>query len=222
MSLGGPAVKIHLIIGLFLLGPSAMAELYLEPNVGYGFGNVSVAASTFSGSESMSAPTFGARLGVFFDYVFVGADVKASYLTLQGDKSNLMTTAGLGLSFTMDYIPMRIFTSLDLVNSAKFQGTEMTSFGYRIGVGYYVTENIVANLEMQSVKMSGSASTSSTSPTANLQGYFVTVSFPFTFDYPSTPWRERYRVHQGPSASDQPEKSGEEDAGDELMDDSLE
>jgi len=212
-------VKVHLIIGLLLLGPSAMAELYLEPNVGYGFGNASVAASSFSGDEAMSAPSFGTRAGVFFDYVFVGADVKASYLTLQGDQSNLMTTAGLGMSFTMDYVPMRIFTSLDLVNSAKFRGLEMTSFGYRIGVGYYVTENIIANLEMQSVKMSSSSTSTST---ANLQAYFLSVSFPFTFDHPSTPWRERYRVRQGPSSVDQPEKSGEEGDDDELMDDSLE
>ena len=203
------------------MSASVHAEMYVEPSVGYGMGTVNVAKSTFAGAESMSAPSLGARLGVFFDYVFVGADLKASYLSLQGDKSNLMTTLGLGMAFTMDYVPLRFFGSLDLANNMRAQNTNLTSFGYRVGVGYYITENILVNLEMQSAKFSALDSGSTT--TASFQGYFATVSFPFTFGYPSTPWRERYRTRQGPSSSgSQLGTEPSHDGDDELMDDSLE
>ncbi len=180
------------IFWIFLSSP-AFADIYFEPNFGLGMGSANVSSTTVNQSESFTAPALGARTGVFYDYVFVGLDLKVSYLALQNDTASSMYTGGLGVGFNSDYFPLRVFFSLDLLNNAKIQNSNLSAFGFRGGVGYFITESIVFNFEYQTVKFSGTNQTGG-ALTSNLNMFSANISFPLTFKSPDTPWRERYRT----------------------------
>jgi hypothetical protein len=182
----------------------AAALVFVEPNFGLGAGSAggsfdsTVATPALNTSSSVTAPSGGVRLGVFSDYVFVGADIKLSFLSASG-QSNAMYTAGFGIGFTAEYIPMRMYFSIDAFN----QIASLSSFGFRGGIGYYFSEDFVFNIEYQTVTFSNTvAGASSNTP---YHAVAAMLSFPMTFQYPNTPWRERYRsgdtefFRQGPS-----------------------
>lgn len=200
----------------------AFADFYLEPNAGVGMGSNSASISGVAYNENITAPTGGVRLGYFSDYFFIGPDIKLSSLSSSGG-SNLLYTGGLGMSFTREYIPLRVLLSLDFMNTTQYRNVDFSSFGYRFGFGYYVTENIIVNLEYQAISYSKTVGT--TTQSSNIRNYYVTVSFPFTFDYPTVPWRERYRATQGPSSSTEERgksKQQEEDTFNPSLDSDLE
>jgi hypothetical protein len=177
---------------------AAHAEVLVEPSLGLGYGSSSASISNLNYNQSATAPSGGLKLGYFTDYVFLGLDTQISYLIMSG-QSQPLYTAGFGLGFTADYVPLRYYAAIDLINVTQYQGSSLSSFGFRAGIGYYVNEDMMVNLEYQIVSFSNQ--NASYSNTDNFRAFFVMLSFPMMFDYPSTPWRERYRSRQGPSAS---------------------
>ncbi len=190
--------RLLIIFSLFCL--SAQADILLEPNFGVGYATNSASISNLNYNQGGGAPSGGLRVGYFTDYLFMGLDAKISYLILPGGNSAPLYTAGFGLGFTADFVPLRYYFAVDLLNSTQYQSTSLSAFGFRVGVGYYITESTMLNLEYQIISFNGSSG--GIDATDNFRGFFAMLSFPMLFDYPTTPWRERYRSRQGPSSSD--------------------
>lgn len=202
-----------LAIGILLLGGArAFAEIYLEPNMGYStstfalkyngsVGSVfGVTPSTGQKDFGLQGPSFGFRFANVQDWVFLGADVRGSYLQDSGIRPLWFYSVGIVAGFAGEYIPFRFYIVGDLMN--KYEGADFNAPGIRLGLGYYVKNDIMLNLEYQNLKATVDNTDSAGNKLAfdaQHRVFTVNLSIPMSFSYPEMTWKERRAVSQQPT-----------------------
>ncbi len=178
-----------LFISLFCLFSSlAQAEMFFEPTVGYGNGSYTAGSgSTSLDYSTFVGPSVGAKFGVFYDYLYLVADIQYSLVnakTLTVGSSIPIYQAGFGIGIDLN-IPIRLFYSMDTNSRVMAAGGSIAASGSRMSIGYYLDFNIIVGLQLSSVSGDGDD--------ASFNMKMITFSFPLEFIYPQTSWKEKTR-----------------------------
>lgn len=180
------------VVLLFAAHP-AKADLYLEPYLGYGSGELKLGSSTYT----MSGSGIGARVGFSLPIFFVAADY-----AMGSGKANLKSGSGSSGDYSSSdlfavvgaRLPLiRAYAGYGLMNSvtAKGNGADSTLTGtaMKFGVGFsglpFVAINLEYITETYNKLKSGGAEYDIKSggiiDKASAGMYMLTVSLPLTF-----------------------------------------
>lgn len=201
------------ILGLLALSGTAQAQFndmfqetestpirfYFEPKVGLGSAGVKYSENGTTSNQS-GANTFfvSSILGWYANDIYFGLDLRydnAMSAVEQNSKKEALNifSAGIGFGYTLEYVPVRWYLSLDLQQRAWASSDAMSSGfvtgGYRAGLSYYVSDKMLVNFDMsEPVYLSGSGSSLSG---VEAKIYGISFSLPMDFERSTTPWRER-------------------------------
>lgn len=173
---------LGLIAAVSLKAAPAMADVLLEPYVGYKMGNF----DNNGVKADLSGTVVGARLGVAFPVIFIAADY--SVLTngeLDWDDANRGKTNLTGSQLFADVgvsLPLvRAYAGYGLINELKPDGSETIKKGdlWKLGVGTTIFPFIAINLEYQNAKHDKQGNNELSGVTSD--AFMLSVSLPLEF-----------------------------------------
>lgn len=181
---------------VFMIASPSRAEdtLYVEPEVGYGYGTYDFKSDlVIAGIEipnktfTVHGPYGGAILGWRSDYVHLM--FSGRYGILFPDKGSSATTYHLALGFGWEWsIPIMTSFFIDILNTKSVEDEVDSSaggVGFRFTLSYFFSQRLKANLSYIN-------STLSEDPIEFKVSYFtLSLSFPIDIDYPDEWWRLR-------------------------------
>lgn len=185
------------------LASSAFADdvnvrMYAEPKVGFGTSAVSYKAGTTDSKNNGALSYFvSSVVGWHSNDIYFGFDfrydnaIDAVSNTIEKNSFNLLTM-GLGFGYTLEYTPMRWYLSMDLQQrawtSSQTMSDAITTGGYRMGISYYLRENLLLNFDYTEPYYKSGASTGEK---VEAKIYGISLSIPMDFAPQTVPWRER-------------------------------
>jgi len=168
--------KVIFIIAWFLCAQKAMADIYVEPYLDYGFGTI----NTSLGSYSLSGPYYGSKFGLEYDGFAFGLDLMLANGVTFNSNSYSGQDFGLFVQYTM-FIQMSFsyFWDARLANSNQ----AIAGTGYKLGIAYplipYLDLDLDYLAEQHSTIAAGSTNYSNYGDYTST--FLVGLSVPFSF-----------------------------------------
>ncbi len=175
------------LTALILLPSISCAGLLIEPYGGMGSfsykGSVKYDGndSTLSSSD-LRGPMYGGRLAFGIDDYGFGADYSIGKLNDGGDNSDVTNLAAIGI---YSIAPFRLwlgylFKSSRTIKNSDYQiDNTMTGSGFKVGMGWSISQHISINAEYITVKYSKEDSPYLSDLSETDSGFLVSMSFPF-------------------------------------------
>lgn len=185
-------MKKLLILLCFSFAATAQSAVYVEPKIGFGTSGIDYnsgsGANTATGITTFNA---GSVFGSSIDDFYFGLDLRYDNLgNYDGSKASLnFLSVGLGIGYTLKYVPLRWTFTLDLQQRAWTDNFNdmVESGGWRMSIGYFMAKNVLASFDYSEPYYSNSTSGVKYLPRI----YSLSLSFPMEFDSPKEPWKER-------------------------------
>ncbi len=184
--------SLLLLISLFIFSNTAQAGVLVEPYLGFGIGS----GDRGNIDYDYTTPQFGARLGYSFLGLMGGIDYSLA-TSFDIDAEN--TTTGVNSSTSYKKNQFGIFVGYELPILLRAWGTyyvnasleddiapisDYSGSGYALGVGFTGLPFVSLNLEYRSFsydEVETSGSTSTLSPSFDLNEILLSVSLPLDF-----------------------------------------
>lgn len=169
-------------------------RLFLEPKVGFGTAAVKYKSGSVNSDTTGASTVFVSTVvGWTANDLYFGADLRydnaLTAVDSGGSKDSLAVyTLGVGLGYTLEYVPLRWYASFDLQQSAASKGSSVETGGTRFGLSYYISEKFLINFDLSEPYFK---STSSSGDQVRATIYGLSLSVPMDFARETTPWRER-------------------------------
>ena len=170
-------IRILALFSVILFSSSSFAGLYLEPYLGYQIGKLkssgSVLGVEFDSDNDANGLTYGAKVGMSFVMVAVGAEYMGGSLKVDG---STVTESNIG-AFVSVGLPL-IKASAAYFPSSQFKGDSTAKgSGFKIGVGFTGLPLVAINLDM--LNFSGTENSSDISDFSwKNNAFLLSVSLP--------------------------------------------
>ncbi|MFP5518728.1 MAG: hypothetical protein ACLGGX_02400 [Bdellovibrionia bacterium] len=183
-----------ILLLIFSLPSHAELRTYLEPKLGLGSAGVAYDVGNENGTKTgVSNFNLGAVWGAVRDDFYFGLDTRydnlgGAYSQGGSTKSLNYLSIGLGIGYTLTYVPLRWTMSLDIQQrgwSDNFEGS-FESGGWRFGLGYYLSEKFIINFDY-SEPFYRNANGEKYLPRI----YSFGISFPMEYASEKVPWKEK-------------------------------
>lgn len=184
---------------LFVLLPllcatSANASLLLEPMAG-----ATAGTSSLTGNGSSAGFSGGGRFGIEREDLFSAFEANYTMIDLSGLGTGNQFTFGVTAGGTLTYAPFRVWLGFDFANSYSSTAVSLGGSAFRAGIGYYLLNHFLFNVQYTHHNFTGVQSTSPSISTSNARfgAFTVSVSIPMIIDVSDKPWRAGRQVRNG-------------------------